>query len=430
MPGDEVDPLDAAREAAARDQANGTGAPPKKPKPAAAAHTGSDFQYKGGEAHLLWGEMLGRGINPDDIRINLRRVDPPVPGGSIASLQPIEGVAVRDGADSLYNFIANYHHLPFKQKSVAKYECTFTSRSTGQPVTRGTLTLPHQDELLASRPQVVDPYAQSPSPQPRPWSVGAPPQAGPYYPPPQQQAAPTQPQYAPPPGSDPAVQAQIAHLSGQLTQVLAHLGVQSAPAPTPLPQQQASQLSGVQELLTVVKSLRDMGLIPAAPAAPTPVLIPTAVATPVAAAPAAGPLGQLGELVAQLKALADFKDQAKGVLENLAGVPEEGDPNDPKGSAGPAGEAALPWQRVRLGSFAWALDKETGGWSPQGIVAELINAPPDSPLAKTRDTVLNLAGRVVSLAETAAKKGIPGIPQLSAGPVVGGSGSGGSSQGW
>lgn len=423
---EEVDPLDEARAQHASQAQNGTNgvgaAKPKKDKPP----QGSDFENKGGDAHLLWGELLAAGYQGEQFRLNIRRLEPPTQMGT-TSYPALDGSVVRSGADALYNYIAEYYHLPSKQRGQARFEVTFFEKLSGRAKTRGYIVYPHQDEILAARPQVVDPYASmggmggmggAPQ-QPRPWQANPAPAV--HYAPPPSLGAPQEfRQPAPGPSSDPIVaglQAQVADLNGQLRQVLSALGQAHVPQAAPVAVPQAPQITGLKEFVGIIEALRGIGIIPpgGGQAPPTAPVAVAAAPAPVAAAVPQDPLGQLVGALEQLKGLTRVKNAASEVLEGLAGV-DGGDPKEPEA---PAGEAALPWQRVQLGNFAWAISKEDGSWSPQGILAEMMNAPEGSPLANTRSTVLDLAGRLVKLGEAFARKGIPGLPQGGGAPPAG-----------
>jgi hypothetical protein len=258
------------------------------------------------DADLLWPEMLsemkrsGSKHSAHDIDIRVVRLDPP----PLTTLPPsfnggaIQGDSSCGPGDALIRFIDDNYHNPLARSAVT-YDLVFLWKSNGAMYGRGRLVRPSPEEIMALRraqqqsrsgsPPPPQQYGQAQqqyqqAPQQPYQGYGAPPP--PYgYPPPGYGYAPQQQQQQQP-TYDPEVvnlRAQVAGLTGQLTQVLEHLrtsGVQvpaglaapppAAPPAPPVyiqqPPQQTQQqsmrvgLAGVREALSVLRdvySLRD-----------------------------------------------------------------------------------------------------------------------------------------------------------------------------
>jgi len=412
------------------------------------------WENAGGEADLLWNEILevdatedgmlkyelpGRGA--DGYGIHISRVAPtPQSLGSFngpsAAPQPGD---VMSGGNALRQYIINNFHKA-SGGGPAKYQVRFYIKAKGGTLTQGYLSLPSHSEIAAMMPSPyggmmgapqVPPWMgqQQPQmmPQMPPWGWGPPPQQPAPAPPPPAPVAAPPPLAALPPGTDPGVvalisslQQQIGYLSGQLQQVITK---PETPAPTPMPAfvgappAPAPAPSGPdQTAMAVLQKLVEWGVIQK----PTHMGAPPAVAAPPPPAPGAVGQAAMGQLTEALGVLEQFANLGRTFRATGARVaesfkdPEEEEP--PKPDETPKPEDMLPWQRVPIGdNFTWALDKDTGGPSLHGIVAEMMNKP------DVRDKVVGLADKALDLGRefmSRTKGPVPSsaAPQLVAGP--------------
>jgi hypothetical protein len=407
------------------------------------------WENSGGDANLLYDEILNagraKGLNADAFKINLKQLTP-----RQVTLGGIPGEAVPNG-DALLTHVQNLH-MQSRTRGDARYEVRVQDRARGTFVSTGYLQLPDREEL-ASQYAPPSPYAP-----PSGFGYAPPPRA--YWPPqmpPMQQAPqvavqPPQAQQAPPapvaPGihADPYVamliqqnaqfQEKLAYLAGQNERFFAQgtQGYGAPPAAEAPPQPQyapppymppQAPAPSLEERVTnsVIDRLMALGVIQ------RPGVVP-AVATPAVAAPPAPPtpagavsqisesLGVVRDFVKQLAAFREVGREVGAVLEpDGLGAPLEEEPPEPP----PNPEAKLPWDRIKLGEWGWAIDKETGNTSLQGVVAEMMNDE------KIRTQVFDFANRGLGLVEEIYRGTRGGIPvgQLRGPPQQLGAGIGG-----
>jgi hypothetical protein len=163
------------------------------------------------EADLLWATVLERlpavGRGPYDVRIQILQMDPPIGNSDSVTLGyfsggNVAGTPEMPGSLALIHYITDYFHMPRPQsRGSVRYQVRFLWAQNSQNFTRGDLTLPPREEIIALRNaetamrrqqgEPVAAYVPPPlSPQQAPQGFGAPQtpsgsQQNPsYYPPP------------------------------------------------------------------------------------------------------------------------------------------------------------------------------------------------------------------------------------------------------
>jgi hypothetical protein len=393
------------------------------------------WENSGGDANLLYDEILNagkaRGLPADAFKINLKQLTP-----RQVTLGGIPGEAVPNG-DALLTHVQNLH-MQSRTRGDARYEVRIQDRARGTFVSTGYLQLPDREEL-ASQYGPPSPYAP-------PSGFGyAPPFRGyappnqmsqpptPYVPPAPQVVAQPPPQAPQPPQhTDPMylalmqqnaqLQERLAYTAGQMERFFGMSaggggGFGATPPEAQPPQPPAYVMPppympptppapNLEERVTnsVIDRLLQLGVIQR----------PGVVAAPVAAvAPPPTPAGAVSQLGESLTVLKDFVKQfgmiraaQREVVEAFEpdglGSLAEDEPEPPKPPPNP--EDNLPWDRIKLGEWGWAIDKETGNTSVQGVLAEMMNDE------KIRQPVFDFMNRGLGLIEEMYRGTRGGVP--------------------
>lgn len=403
------------------------------------------FPSSGQDATMLWDEVItdgkARGLGADQFQMSVTRelvADRPVK----VSLGSIDGSSVHLGGTELQRAITEMWHLNSKMRGNTKYKVVFTQKGTGRILTTGYLTLADQEELQGFGSGPTQSFGGYP-----PSGFGGYPQTPRFVPVPVPSQAPQQPAQAPATpqaqGQDPAVTSMLGMVQQQLqaaqqreqflTQQLMAMGNPQAVmellrmgglgatpiAPAPTQPQMTPEAVGAAAARAVVEALtaagvikpsgQGLGAVAATPQAATVPLTPQQVAEK-----------QLGDLTSTLKTFREFKklfgEISEETSEGLGAAPLE-EEADKLAQTKP--EDLLPWQRVSLGNWEWAVDKETGDTSWNGVLAGITNKFMNDPAA--RDQLFGFLGRVTTVVEKlAAGKGAPGapVPQLTQPPPM------------
>jgi hypothetical protein len=363
---------------------------PKGGKPHTTKGLGQNDSWLGDphprEADLLWALILEKlpavGRGPYDVRIQILQIDPPSAHGDGLTLGYLSGGYVQGtdeipGQLALVHYITDFFHMPRAvSRGSVRYQVRFLWAQNSQNFTRGDITLPPRDEIIALR----NADAKRRQQQGEPVAPYVPPAIAPAQGfgalPPQPGYTPSAPTYYPPPDSTaPALMAMVMEMfrasqeqrQPQITpQMLAGLAGAAQPPSPP----------AVSEDAIVAKVL---GALEKAGVLPKPVAAPVGVATP---PPAPTPTTSLEKAFARLMDTAVntfIGGVEKNIKQTLTGVgappPEEEAESELAEQKPP--DDGLPYRASKVNDevkwgdgrlVMYAADKETGDFDWKGFL--------------------------------------------------------------
>jgi hypothetical protein len=371
---------------------------PKRPPPLGAGAP-ARFQRESNEADNVWSEIISwlpsAGLTPYDVYMQIKRVDPPPPGGGSVPVGRIPGQSVMGGdgeppGPAFIDWMIRYIHLP-TMVGPAKYDVEFRRTSNGDTIAVARESLPDRQTCLAmlgaeeqarlagggGQGMGVPPRAAPPAPAPQAGFTG-------FAPAPQNGWPPPPPGYfgAPPAGPQvpPEMWQMMQTMMGEAFQA-AREGRQPAMPQMPQPVGAAAPLDRavlVQEVTAgVLVALQKAGIgsQPIQATAPPPVQ-----ASPGAQSTVSGLAGSVekmmgGILESVVKTLG--ANLEKSVKQSMGmGAPPAAEEEAPEVAAEPEKpEDMLPWQSADTGArwgdgrpVHFAKNKETGDIDPMGLI--------------------------------------------------------------